>query len=94
VRKIWETLHEEGKITYSYTSFCLHVNKIIRKKDASASASRSRHHTDKSKQETLTANVDKPSEDKTIVEATKVIPGTQTFNFSSKPLTKEELYGE
>ena len=29
VKSIWETLHEEGKISFSYQAFCGHVNRSI-----------------------------------------------------------------
>ena len=29
VRSIWETLHEEGKITFCYSSFCDYTNRLI-----------------------------------------------------------------
>lgn len=29
VKSIWETLHDEGKITFSYQAFCVYVNRLI-----------------------------------------------------------------
>jgi hypothetical protein len=29
VRAVWETLHEEGKITFSYPAFCRYVKQLV-----------------------------------------------------------------
>jgi hypothetical protein len=80
VRSIWETLHEEGKVTFCYSAFCGYTNRLIR----TQSSHRPEQPTNEPERAGKTA---KPG---TAKPKTKDTPQISGFTFNPSP-KKEDL---
>jgi hypothetical protein len=80
VKVIWETLHEEGKIAFSYAAFCRYVKRLVvgRRLEIGRDAVAGRKGKKESEQEGF-RSVDKNS-----------TAGLPSFTFNSTP-KKEDL---
>jgi len=81
VRSIWETLHEEGKVTFCYSAFCGYTNRLIR----TPSSHRQEQKVNEPERAVKSA---KPGKAKPKTEETPQISG---FIFNPSP-KKEDLF--
>lgn len=82
VKTIWETLHEEGKIPFSYQAFRGYVNRLILSHEKDLLANTTPIET------ANTGQSNQPSTEKNQKPST---PGIQGFTFNPVP-NKEELF--
>ncbi|MGC6373681.1 TraK family protein [Pseudomonas sp. S2.OTC.A_B10] len=91
VKQIWETLHDEGKVTFSYQAFRNYVNSLIL---APKQRSVSKPPAEAPRTEGQVSNVKKtvPEKPRTPVSAVSPVqqPAATGFNFDAKP--KKEDY--
>lgn len=91
MRKVWEQLHEEGKVSFSYQAFRRYVNSLIATGKQEAPAIDPKTVTPKQQKNIKEKHAAAPVPHTTAKTINPVKPAATGFNFDAKPNREDYL---